>query len=97
MLLGFPCYKTASVAQSVWQLAMGWATEDSEFESRWGKEFSRLHIIQTSCGVHPASYPMGLSPELKRPGREADRSPPTSADAKKKWIYTSTPPDAFTA
>jgi hypothetical protein len=24
----------------------------------------------------------------KRPGREADRSPPTSAEVKKTWIYT---------
>jgi hypothetical protein len=26
-----------------------------------------------------------------RPGREADHSPPTSAEVKKMWIYTSTP------
>jgi hypothetical protein len=25
-------------------------------------------------------------------GREADHSPPTSAEVKKMWIYTSTPP-----
>jgi hypothetical protein len=29
---------------------------------------------------------------VKRPGREADHSPPTSAEVKKMWIYTSTPP-----
>jgi hypothetical protein len=34
---------------------------------------------------------------VKRPGREADRSPPASADVKKMWIYTSTPPYAFMA
>jgi hypothetical protein len=28
---------------------------------------------------------------VKRPGREADHSSPTSAEAKKKWIHTSTP------
>jgi hypothetical protein len=27
-------YMGAVVAQSVWRLAMGWKTEDSEFESR---------------------------------------------------------------
>jgi hypothetical protein len=32
-----------------------------------------------------------LSPRIKRPGREADHSPPTSAEVKKMWIYTSTP------
>jgi hypothetical protein len=37
----------------------------------------------------------GLSPELKRPGREADHSPPNNAEVKKMWIYTSTPPYFF--
>jgi hypothetical protein len=32
-----------------------------------------------------------LSPWVKRPGREADHSPPTSAEVKKMWIYLSTP------
>jgi hypothetical protein len=31
----------------------------SEFESRYGQEFSLLHVVQTGYGVHPASYPMG--------------------------------------
>jgi hypothetical protein len=42
----------------------------------------------------PISYPMGTqdpSPGLKQPGREADHSPPASAEVKKMWIYTSTP------
>jgi hypothetical protein len=34
----------------------------------------------------------GLSPAVKHPRREADHSPPTSAEVKKTWIYTSTPP-----
>jgi hypothetical protein len=37
-----------------------------------------------------------LSKEVKRLGREADHSPPTSAEFKKTWIYTSTPPYIFT-
>jgi hypothetical protein len=41
--------------------------------------------------------PEALSPGVKRPGREADHSPPTSAEVKKTWIYTSTPPYAFIA
>jgi hypothetical protein len=35
--------------------------------------------------------PGDLLPWVKRPGREADHSPPTSADVKNKWLYTSTP------
>jgi hypothetical protein len=41
--------------------------------------------------------PGAISPGLKRPGGEADHSPPTSAKVKKMWIYTSTPPYAFMA
>jgi hypothetical protein len=36
-------------------------------------------------------------PRVKRQGREADQSPQTSAEVKKMWIYTSTPPYAFMA
>jgi hypothetical protein len=35
--------------------------------------------------------PGDLSLGVKRPGREADHSPPASAEVKKMWIYTSTP------
>jgi len=30
-------------------------------------------------------------PGVKRPGREADHSPPPSAEVKNAWSYTSTP------
>jgi hypothetical protein len=33
--------------------------EGSEFESRWGQELSRLHVVQTGSGAHPTSYPIG--------------------------------------
>jgi hypothetical protein len=72
----------------------------SEFEYRKGQEFSLFHVVQTGFWVHSAFYPMGtgaLFQGIKRPGREADHSPPTSAETKKTWIYTSTPPDVFMA
>jgi hypothetical protein len=34
----------------------------------------------------------GSFPGVKRQGREADHSPPSSADIKNAWSYTSTPP-----
>jgi hypothetical protein len=43
--------------------------------------------------VYPTSYKMGTRGSflgVKRQGREADHSPPTSAEVKKMWIYTST-------
>jgi hypothetical protein len=42
-------------------------------------------------------YPGGLSPGVKRLGREADHSYPTSAEVKMTWIYTTTPPYVFMA
>jgi hypothetical protein len=39
----------------------------------------------------------GLTPGVKRQGCDADHSPPTNAEVKKMWIYTSTPSYAFMA
>jgi hypothetical protein len=36
-----------------------------------------------------------LSAGVKRPGREADHSPPANVEVKKIWIYTSTPSYVF--
>jgi hypothetical protein len=50
-----------------------------------GRYFSLCHRVQTGSGAHSASYPMGtaaLSPGIKRPGREAEYSPPSSAEVK---------------
>jgi hypothetical protein len=49
------------------------------------KDFSSSLCVQTGSGAHPASCPMGtggvLSPRGKaRPGRDADHSPPSSAE-----------------
>jgi hypothetical protein len=41
--------------------------------------------------------PGAHSPGVKRPMREADHSPPTNAEVKKMWIYTSSPPYTFMA
>jgi hypothetical protein len=51
-------------------------------------------------GRSSSPYPMGtgaLYPGVKWQGREADHSLPASAEVKKIWIYTLTPPYAFMA
>jgi hypothetical protein len=56
--------------------------------------------MQTGSEARPASYPMrtgGSSQEVKRPGREIDRSLPTTDEVKNTLIYTSTPPYVFMA
>jgi hypothetical protein len=57
--------------------------------------FSLHHRVQNGSGAHPASYPMdtgALSLGVKRPGREAYHSPPSSAEVKIACCYTSIPP-----
>jgi hypothetical protein len=39
----------------------------------------------------PTQPPIQGVPGVKQPGREADHSPPTSAEVKKTCVYTSTP------
>jgi hypothetical protein len=48
-------------------------------------DFSVLHSVQTGAGAHPA--PRALSPGLKRPGREADHSPPSSARSRMAELH----------
>jgi hypothetical protein len=75
----------AGIAQSVWRLAAGWEAERSEFESRWERDIFLLHVILSGTRAHPVSYSVGTG--VKRPGCEADHSPPTSTEAKNTWIY----------
>jgi hypothetical protein len=72
---------------------MAWATNALEFESRYGQEFSLLHVVQIVSGVY-STYPTGTSgsfPAVKRSGRETDHSPLASAEVKKMWICAATP------
>jgi hypothetical protein len=52
------------------------------------KDFSSNICVQTGSGAHPASYPMGTGgpfPGTKaRPGRDAENSPPSSAEVENK-------------
>jgi hypothetical protein len=57
-------------------------------------------VVQIGSEVHKTSYAMGTGgsfPGVKRPGSEAEHSPPVSAKIDKMRIYTSTPPYDFMA
>jgi hypothetical protein len=65
------------------------------FDSRRGLGIFLLITVSRKVLV-PTQYaiiwvPGALSMGVKRPGREADHSPSSSAEVKNAWSYTSTP------
>jgi hypothetical protein len=76
---------------------MGWANERSRFDPRQKRiDFSSSLCVQTGSGAHLASRTMGTGgpyPEAKeRPGRDADHSPPSSAEVENEYkLYLFSP------
>jgi hypothetical protein len=84
-----------SPSSSVSILTRLWAGR-SRFDSRQG-----LEIFLSATASRPAQGPtqppiqwvlIAISLGVKWPDREADHSPPSSAEVKNAWSYTSTPP-----
>ena len=63
---------------SLVDIATRYGLDGPGIESRWGAR--SFTSVQTASGVPPASYTMGTGsfPEVKRPGRGADPSLPSS-------------------
>jgi hypothetical protein len=84
-------------------IATGYGLDDREFGVRvpvGSRIFtSQRHsdLLRGPLNLLYNGYLGGFSPEVKRPRSETNHSPPTSAEVKKIWIYTSTPPYAFMA
>jgi hypothetical protein len=92
MFLSYPLYsmsywQSRSRDSSVNMLS-GYGLDYRAIEVRSPAETKRIfplvQTVQTGYGAHPASFPMGTGvtfPEGKaRPGRDADHSPPSSAE-----------------
>jgi hypothetical protein len=78
-------------------IALGYGLDDRGSRVRFPAgawSFSLRHRVQDGSGTHPASYPMGNRGSLrgvKRPGCEADHSPPSSAEVKecvKEYLHS---------
>jgi hypothetical protein len=68
------------------------------FETQQGQEtlFPPVPSRQTLVPIQPRFNGYRASfPGVKRPAREACHSPPSSAEVKKEWSLTSTPPLCF--
>jgi hypothetical protein len=75
----------AGVAQAVSCLTTGWTTGRSGFDPRRGQRiFPLASVSRPALGAHPASCTMGTGGPFPggkaRPGRDADHSPPSSAE-----------------
>jgi hypothetical protein len=74
------------IAQSVYRWATGWTSGDLGFDSRRGLGIF-LFTTASRTALGPTQPPIqwvpgALSLGVKRPGREADYSPPSSAEVK---------------
>jgi hypothetical protein len=99
----------SSLSSKSWDSSVGIATGYG-LEYRWvgvpsvGRVTNFLFSTSSRPALEPTQPPIqwvpgAFSPGVKRQVREADHSPPTSAEVKKTWIYecASTPPYAFMA
>jgi hypothetical protein len=66
------------------RIGLGYGLDDPGMECR------HVQNVQIGSGNHQP--PIQCVPGIKRPGHEADHSPPCSAEVKNEWRYTSTPP-----
>jgi hypothetical protein len=86
---------------SVGGIVTGYGLDDRGVGVRVPVE-SRIFSTSSRPVLRPTQPPIqwvpgALSSGVKRSGREVDHSPPTSAEVKNIWIYTSTPPYVFVA
>jgi len=60
-------------------IATGYGLDGPAIESRWEQDFPHLSRPALGPTQTPVQWLPGLSREKERPGRDADRSPPSSA------------------
>jgi hypothetical protein len=79
------------------RIALGYGLDDRGSRVRFptgAGNFSLHHRVQNGSGAHPTSYPMGNEcsfPGVKRPGRETNHSPPSSAVKECVELYLHSP------
>jgi hypothetical protein len=84
-------------------IATGYGLDDRRDRSSSPGRMKNLHYSMSFRPVLESTQPPiqwvpgVLSLGVKRPGRESDKSPPTSAEVKKMRIYKTTPTYAFMA
>jgi hypothetical protein len=83
---------------SVVGIATRYGLEDQRFRVRVSVGSRNISYLKSSTpALGSTQSPVQWVPGLQRSEREVDHSPPTSAEVKKMWFYTSTPTYAFMA
>jgi hypothetical protein len=80
-------------------IVSGYGLDDRAIEVRYpagAKDFSSDLCVQIGSEAHPASCTMGTEGPFpggkERPGRDADHSPPSSAEVENEWeLYLLSP------
>jgi hypothetical protein len=83
-------------------IALGYGLDVRGPRVRFTADGNFLFTTASTTALGPTQPPIqwvpgALSVKVKRPGREADHSPPSSAEVTNAWSYTSTPEYVFIA
>ena len=62
-------------------IAIRYGLDDPGIESQWGRDFPHLSRSSIEVTQPPVQWVPGRS-RVKRPGRDADHSPPSNAEVK---------------
>ena len=90
---GYTCYTAPIYILVKLGLLMSYEKENMKFTRRMS--YNNITFKMWNFCIHSASFPTGTgtpSPGLKRPGRVANQSPPSSAEVKNEWSNTTLPP-----
>jgi hypothetical protein len=96
-ILKATCYIKASLDSKVGITTGYWLDYCGVSSSSPCKFKNSLFSTSSRPNLRSIQPPIQWVTGVKWPGREADHSPPTSAEVKKMWNYTPTPPYAFMA
>jgi hypothetical protein len=76
-------------------IALGYGLDDRGSRVRFPAgvgNYSLHHRVRTAVGPTQPRIQWAFFLGVKRPGSEADHSPPSSAEVKNAWSFTTTPP-----
>ena len=82
------CWGSAGIVTRYWLVGPG-------IESRWERDFPHPSRLALGPTRPPIQWVPGLSRGVKRPGRDADNPPPSSAEAKERielYLYSTSGP-----